>query len=204
MNSRFNFTMTSRNISSLGWSILLALLWVKSASADVCVWRDPDKTMSKLFPEARDYVTITKKLTQEIVASIEKQLGTKLDDSEKAEFNFYDLRALKDGKPTSVGTAMALAGKGEFGAIEVVIGVDLQGKIRAVYIQRSREKASKALKSDAFLKQFTRKSVADPLEFGKDIKGLPEAPKAAEVVRLTIKKMLLFQKELANAPDHTD
>lgn len=191
--------MTSQKVFNLILILSIMLFWINQSNADVCVWRDPDKAMSKLFPEALDYATITKRMTPEVVARIESVLGSKLDESEKSEFNFYDLRTLKDGKPKSVGTAMALAGKGEYGVIEVVIGVDPLGKIHAVYIQRSRERASKSIKSDAFLAQFIGKSAVDLLEFGKDIKDLKEAPVGTEAVRLTIKKMLLFftQKELA-------
>jgi hypothetical protein len=173
----------------------------RPAQADVCVWRDPDRTMARLFPEARDYLTVTKKVTPQVVARMERELGARLDDSEKAEFNFYELRLRRAGKTVTVGTAMALAGKGEYGAIEVVIGLDPQGRIRAAYIQRSREKANQAIRSDSFLGQFVGKSVEDPLRFGKDLRGLDGAQRAAEAVRLTIRKMLLFERELRREPD---
>ena len=180
--------------------LLLALAWTTAATADVCVWRDPDKTMSRLFPEARDYLTITKKMTPAIVQRIEHQLGTPMDESEKGEFNFYDLRARRGGKAVSVGTAIALAGKGEYGVIEVVVGLDPSNAIRAVYIQRARERANKLIESPGFLHQFVGKTVRDPLQFGSDLKKPQGADIAGEAVRLAIRKMLLFHKELAGVP----
>lgn len=198
MNFKPSFTMTSQDTFKIGLMLLVVTLAPTPASADVCVWRDPARTMSKLFPEARDYMTITRKMTPEIVSRIEKQIGTSLDESEKVEFSFYDIKAIQEGKPASAGTVLALAGKGEYGAIEIVIGINLSAEISGIYIQRSRERANKALRSDDFLNQFVGKSAEDPLEFGKDLKTLPEAPVAAEAVRLTVKKMLIFQKELGN------
>lgn len=176
---------------------VLGFVLAPIARADVCVWRDPDRTMARLFPDARDYVTITKRVTLAAGKRIEAALGRPLDHSEKAEFNFYDLRALRAGKVTPVGTAMALAGKGEFGAIEVVVGMDPAGTIRAVYIQRSRERSNKIIRSTDFLRQFVGKTARDPLAFGADLNEPKGAEVAAEAVRLTIRKMLLFHQELA-------
>ncbi|MGE3682650.1 MAG: hypothetical protein AB7G93_13070 [Bdellovibrionales bacterium] len=150
--------------------------------------------MNKLFPEAEDYSTITIKLTPEHISAIEKRLGSPLDESEKHEFNFYELKSKAGGKVKTLGQAVALAGKGEYGAIEVVIGVDPTRKIRAAYIQRSREKAKREI--EEFLTQFKGKALGDPLEFGKDLKNPRSAAEAANVVRITIKKMLAFYEEL--------
>ncbi len=167
-----------------------------NALADVCVWRDPERTMSKLFPEAQDYSTITIKLTSEHIAAIEKRLGSTLDESERHEFNFYELKSKQDGKLVSLGYAIALGGKGEYGVIEVVIGIDPNRKIRAAYIQRSSERMKKEIESPSFLTQFKGKSAVDPFEFGKDLKNAPTATLAGNTVRLTITKMLAFYEEL--------
>lgn len=156
--------------------------------------------MGRIFPGATDYETRIEKISPEAVAAIEKGLGAGLEPAEKAEFNFYDLRTKRDGKIVSLGTAMALAGNGEYGSIEVVVGVDASGRIRAVYIQRSREKGNRVLQSEAFLGQFIGKSVADSLQFGRDLKGLERFEKSADAVRLTIRKMLLFHRELRQGP----
>ena len=121
--------LKSISSSAIGFSarLLIALaLWlsVEPLRADVCVWRDPERTMQKIFPQARDYKTRTLKMTPERIAAIEKAIGTKLEDTERKEFDVYEITGSVDGKPQKLGTVLALAGKGEYGSIEVVIGVD--------------------------------------------------------------------------------
>ncbi|HWC60796.1 MAG TPA: hypothetical protein VHC44_13965, partial [Verrucomicrobiae bacterium] len=124
--------MNSAN--SFSRALIVALgLWLLAAPvrADVCVWRDPERTMQRIFPEAHDYKTITVNMADK-VSAIEKQLGAKMDDSEKGEFNYYEITGASGQK---IGTIMALAGKGEYGVIEVVIGLDGNGKVVGAYIQ---------------------------------------------------------------------
>lgn len=166
--------------------------------ADVCVWRDPERTMQKIFPAARDYKTITVKMAPDKIAGIEKAINAKLDDSEKKEFNFYDITAVVHGKPQQIGTIIALAGRGEYGVIEVVIGVDGTGKILGAYIQRSRERVTRAIDSPAFLQQFKGKTKDDGFDVGSAIKPpSAEAESASRVVAFVIKKMLVFYDVLS-------
>lgn len=180
------------------WPLFTALalslsLWVTPLRADVCVWRNPERTMQKLFPEARDYKTITAKMTSERIAAIESAIGALLDESEKKEFDRYEITGVSEGKPQKIGTVLALAGKGEYGAIEVVIGVDPRGKVVGVYIQRSRERVTKALQSPDFLNQFAGKTKNDGFDVGNDINpASPDAEAASRVVAFVVKKMLVF------------
>lgn len=177
-------------------ALLLVQLTATSVFADVCVWRDPERTMQKIFPAARDYKTVTAKMTPERVASIEKALGKPLDASEKKEFDRYEII---DANSQKIGTALALAGKGEYGSIEIVIGVDGSGKVVGTYIQRSRERVTKALQSPEFLNQFAGKNRNDGFEVGKDIKpASPDAEPASRVVAFVVKKMLVFHDVLTS------
>ena len=178
---------------------LLSVLFLLAAPlvADVCVWRDPERTMQRIFPVARDYKTITIKMTPARVAAVEKQLGATLDDSERVEFNFYDVTGVLHGAPQTIGTVIALAGRGEYGAIEVVIGVDKAGRVVGTYIQRSRERVTHALESSVFLEQFKGKTKDDSFEVGQAIKpAAPEAEAASRVVALLIRKMLVLRDVL--------
>lgn len=198
MRSRFNSITSLASTFSRGFLILLGLwLSTKPMQADVCVWRDPERTMLKIFRQARDYKTITIKMTPQRIRLIEEALGAKLDDSEKAEFNFYDIVGMVEGKARKIGMIMALAGKGEYGVIEVVIGVDGNGRIVGAYIQRSRERVTKALQSAEFLNQFAGKTKDDGFDIGKDIKPVSVDAKAASgIVAFVIKKMLVFHDVL--------
>lgn len=188
----------SNSAGCFNFALLLLLggfLLASPASADVCVWRDPERTMQKIFPQAHDYKTVTVRMTPEKIAAIERAVGSKLDDSEKGEFNFYDI--MGGGKSHKIGTIIALAGNGEYGVIEVVIGVDGKGKIIGAYIQRSRERATKSLQSPRFLGQFNGKTKEDGFEFGKDIKpASADAEASSKVVAFIVKKMLVFHDVL--------
>ncbi len=177
--------------------VLLLEVTAFSARADVCVWRDPERTMQKIFPQARDYKTRTLKMTPEKIAAIENAIGVPLEASERKEFDIYDITGEVEGKPGTIGTIMALAGKGDYGAIEIVIGVDGDGKVIGAYIQRSRERVTRALQSPEFLIQFAGKTRNDGFDIGKDIKpASPDAEAASRVVAFVVKKMLVFHDVL--------
>lgn len=189
--------MGTRTKLSLWLAAVGLMLTNVGVRADVCVWRDPEPTMQKIFPPARDYKTVTVKMTPERIAAIEEALGAKLDESEKSEFNFYDIIGVAEGKPQKLGTVMALAGKGEYGAIEVVIGVEDSGKIVGAYIQRSRERATKAIQAAEFLNQFAGKTKDDGLDVGKELKpAASDAEAASRIVAFVVKKMLVFHDVL--------
>lgn len=183
--------------STICAAVALALIAIAStASADVCVWRDPERTMSKLFPTAKDYKTVTKKIKKDTAQKIEALAGVKLDDTERIEFNYYAITGKVGGKTQQVGTVLALAGAGDYGAIEVVIGLDNDEKIVGAYIQRMREKNGSKLRSEDFLGQFKSKTVKDPIAIGTDIKPVPEAKTASRTITIAIKKMLAFYEVL--------
>ena len=172
--------------------LLVAVLASSAARADVCVWRDPERTMTKLFPAATDYRTVTKRITPEIARQIEQRIGSPLDASERAEFNYYEITGQAGGATRRLGTVLALAGRGEYGAIEVVIGLDPDERIVGAYIQRMRERQADKLRAEEFLGQFRGKSQADAFEPGRDVRLVAEAPAASRVVALAVKKMLAF------------
>lgn len=194
------FSSITNSASRFSWALLLFLalaLFTAPARADVCVWRDPERTMQNIFPEARDYKTITVKFAPDKVSAIEKQLGSPIEEASQGEFNFYDIIGAVGGKPRRMGTIIALAGKGEYGVIEVVIGVDNAGKILGAYIQRSRERVTKAIESPAFLEQFKGKTKAGSFEVGSAIKpASADAEAASRTVAFVIRKMLVFYQVL--------
>lgn len=173
-------------------AIAVLVIAPRPARADVCVWRDPERTMAKLFPAAADYKTVTRKITADVARKIEERAGVRLDDSERSEFNYYEITGKLEGKTQRLGTVLALAGTGDYGAIEVVIGLGTDERIVGVYIQRMRERNGDKLRSEDFLGQFKVKSVADAVELGMDIKPVNEAMTASRAITVAIKKMLVF------------
>lgn len=175
---------------------VVLVLWVfalSSASADVCVWRNPERTMVNIFPQAKDYRTVDRKISEEKRAIIEKQLGEKLAPGEREDWTYYEIMGKENGL---LGFISADAEKGEFGVIEVVVGITPEGKVKGVYIQRAREK-NKEFKSREFLSQFEGKTVKDSLLIGKGIQ-VKERSLPVQMTVLGVRKMLIFYDQLAN------
>ena len=199
MHSRFRSITSSAVISrrlvlALGALLILAV----PAFADVCVWRDPERTMQKLFPAARDYRTNTVKFDAGNIRAVEQALGGPFEEASAGEFNFYDIMGVVQGKPQKLGTLMALAGKGDYGVIEVVIGVDASGKIIGAYIQRSRERVTRALQSPAFLSQFNGKTIRDDFQVGTSLTpAAADAETASRTVARVIRKMIVLYDVLS-------
>ncbi len=168
----------------------LFFLNLSSVYAGVCIWRFPDKDIQKLFPRATGYKTEIVTYTEKEKAEIEKELGSKLDDDE-TKFNFY--RILEDTVP--IGLVLTHSAKGQYGAIEVVIGLDNEGKISGLLIQRDREKLSKGLRSNKFLGQFVGQTVTSKFD---NITGIKGAEKATKAVVLSVRKMLIVNEILGN------
>lgn len=161
------------------------------AEAALCVWRKPDQDIQRFFPGADTYQTEYKAPGSKR-AAIEKRLGAALD-SDETEFKFY--RILDGGK--RVGTILTHLGKGQYGAIEVVVAIDPAGRVKGVGIQRDRERARKALRSDEFLSQFVGKTASDPLVVGQDIRPAAKgAERASQTVAFSVKKLLVLLDEL--------
>lgn len=151
---------------------------------EVCVWRDPERTINKLFPDGKDYKSIEVKIVPEKLRKIEKLLGKTLDPGEKDLWIYYEIT---DKSGEILGYVLTDAETGQYGVIEIVMGITPNLTIKNVYIQRSREKDKKH-KSQEFLNQFVGKSKDDKFVSGEDT-GEGENI-AVNAVIYGIKKML--------------
>lgn len=192
MRSWSSITSNSR-ASSKALLIAALVLAAGQALADVCVWRDPEKTMATIFPQARDYRSVVRTIGPDQLRRIEQRVGAPLDPSERNEWGSYEIL---DGDGRVLGRIIACAQTGEYGAIETVMGVTPEGRVVGVYIQRTRERVSKSLKSREFLAQFENKTVGEPLKVGDDIAAVAGGHQASEAVALAVKKMLVLYDEL--------
>ncbi len=174
-------------------------------TAALCVWRQPDSDIAGMFGSGGSYRTVFADISAAQRARIEKRLGFALDPDE-TQFKFFPV--YRGGK--QVGTVMTHAGKGQFGAIEVVVAVvptESGTAVREVRIQRDREKAKAALRSQEFLGQFRGMRVNDEFRLmndegrgTNDRTGLkaaaPGAEKASQAVANAVRKLLVVHDEL--------
>lgn len=152
---RFNF------INSFLLPFSLALIFALPLHAQevyLCVWRNPERTMTKIFPAAVDYRTVDKPIGADTRKKIETQIGTSLLPGQRDNFQYFEMLA-SDGKV--IGYIIAGSQKGTFGAIEFVFGLDLAYQIKDIYIQRSREKEN-GFKDPIFLGKFKGVSAKEP------------------------------------------
>jgi Na+-translocating ferredoxin:NAD+ oxidoreductase RnfG subunit len=147
--------------------------------------------MTKIFPEASDYKTITQGIGLDQKETIEKRLGESISPGEGKDWIYYEIT---DQSGKTLGYITADAETGEYGVIEMVMGITPDRKIKGVYIQRSREK-DKEFQSRAFLDQFTGKTMNDHVEDGMDI-PFAGGSTAQQKVVFGVRKMLLFYEEL--------
>lgn len=182
--------MNSARCFSTGFLVVAVLLAASTAHADVCVWRDPERTMQKIFPQARDYETIERKISGEKARVIENHLGKPLDPGERHDWIFYKIRG---NKGETLGYVLTDAEKGEYGAIEIVMGITPDGEVIGVYIQRARER-DRGFKSKEFLDQFVGKTKENQIRIGKDIKAESSLP--VEQAAFAVRKMLVMFDEL--------
>lgn len=133
----------------------------------ICVWRNPERTMTKIFPKSADYRTVTKNIFKEQRDRIELRLGAELLPGQREQYQYYEML---DSQGGILGYIIAASQKGEYGAIEFVFGLSVDRKIIGMYIQRAREK-DKEFKQDSFLTQFMGKGFEDESNLGQLIKA---------------------------------
>jgi len=172
---------------------VFSLLATQFLSAGVCIWRFPDKDIQTLFPKATGYKTEVLTYSKQERVKIESLLGAKLDDDE-TKFNFYRIK--KD--TAKIGLVLTHSAKGQYGAIEVVIGLNNKAEVIGVLIQRDREIKSKELRSNKFLEQFLNKMAKSKFD---DIKSVKGAEKASKAVVLSVRKLLIVNKILGHVPN---
>ena len=139
--------------------LLFAVLLIigSQVQAAICAFRNPDRDVFILFPEATNYKATYRDLDKSSRKSIEGKLGQPLDLNDVGTHTFYVI--LKDTVP--VGFIHARAEWGTYGNVEVVWAFNLDGTIKDYMIQRSRETGTKEIKKEEFRSQFSGKKRGD-------------------------------------------
>ena len=145
--------------------------------------------MGRIFKDAKDYKSQSRKISKEKRALIEKKLGSELLPGQRDFFQYYEMTG-KDGK--NIGHIIACSQKGQYGAVEVVFGLDDKHKINGIYVQRSRER-DRSFKKRNFLDRFIGKSVNEARDFPKLHKG-KKTPGTEAVIRGLMKELITFKE----------
>lgn len=193
MNASRHSSPSSRYLSSL---LALGLL-AGTAAASLCVWRSPDRDIAEIF-EADGYKTVFEDVDDARQARIEDRLGIELDPDE-TQFKFFPV--FKADR--QVGTVMTHVGKGQFGAIEVVVAVVDTGAgpvVKEVRIQRDREKAKQALRGAEFLGQFRGMGPDEDYTVGLALNTAAEgAEGASQAVANAVRKLMVVYDDFYGA-----
>ena len=171
------------------FSSLALLAFAGTAVASLCVWRQPDADIAALFGSGT-YKTVFEDISAAKAESVEARLGFPLDPDE-TQFKFFPVYSGK----SQIGTVMTHAGKGQFGVIEVVVAVVDTGTgaiVKAVRIQRDREKAKAALRSPDFLGQFEGMVSTDDFTIGENLEAASsDALRSSEAIANAVRKLLI-------------
>ncbi len=158
-----------RTPSMMRWAALLSFLMVIAAytaawGAVGCDLNDPDRDVARLFPESTGYKTIytsiIKKGGENLLAKVERRLGDKfhgLYETIDVPYTIYEIFANKQ----KVGYIHGVNQKGQFGGIQVFVALNLEGTIRAFYIQKMTSQYAGKLRDAKFGKQFSGLTLKD-------------------------------------------
>ncbi len=143
--------------SFIACSLLLGSSVATAQEVYICVWRNPERTMTRLFPDAADYRTVTRPISAEQLAAIEERTGSAVLPGQREQFQYFEMLDREGG---IIGHTIAMTQKGEFGAIEFVFGLTLENRLLDMYIQRARER-DRSFRQDEFLAHFPGVGIAE-------------------------------------------
>ncbi len=176
---------------------MLLSYFLESSEAAMCAFRNPDRDVYIMFPEATGYRSVIKVLDKKLKKKVEKYLGQKLDFDEIGEFTFF--LVLKDEEV--IGMIHPHAERGRYGIVEMVWAFTLDGKIIDYNIQRSRERGTDKVTRKEFRRQFRNKTLkaAFTETNSKKInstlfKVSEKAEKVSSIVAYSAKKNLFLYK----------
>ena len=166
--------------------------------SSLCVWRFPDRDIREIY-DADAYETVYYDVSESDQSTIEEILGHPLD-ADETQFKFFNVFNGDD----TVGVVATHLGKGQYGAIEVVVAMSHNSDpdevtIKEVRIQRDREKDRANLRSEAFLGQFKGLGISDPMSVPEDITPASEnSVKSSETIAFAVKKLVVVYHYMKN------
>jgi len=144
--------------------LVIAIASAPSFAAVGCELNDPDRDVKRLFPESTGYKTIYVSVAQKGGEALLRRIEERLGDTFKGLFETadvpYTMYQVLKGKDV-VGFIHGVNQKGQYGGVQVVLALDLDGRIRAFYFQKLTNQHAKLLNDPAFGRQFVGLSLKD-------------------------------------------
>jgi hypothetical protein len=147
-------------------SVILVCLYFGALlfAAVGCDLNDPDRDVKRLFPESTGYktlyVSVAQKGGEALLRKIEERLGDKFKGLFETGDVPYTMYQIFKGKEL-IGYIHGVNQKGQFGGIQVFLGLDLEGNIRAFYFQKLTNQYAKLLRDPSFGRQFVGLNLKD-------------------------------------------
>jgi len=166
-------------------TLLLFFYFIQAGSvyaAVGCDLNDPDRDVKRLFPESTGYKTqylsIDKKGGDALLQEIEKRLGDSfqgLYETADVPYTLYEIFRNSE----KIGYIHGVNQKGKYGGIQVFLALDMEGRIKAFYVQKLTSKAAGELRKPEFGKQFESLSLIDFYPY--DVKSGKSVPPGGKV-----------------------
>jgi hypothetical protein len=143
----------------------IKLISISPALAAIgCTLNNPDQDIKRIFPQSTSfrttYITIERRGGQAQFRKLERLLGDSLDtvyETIDTPFTYYDVF---QGEK-QIGRVHGVNQRGKFGAMQVILATDMNGKILSWYYQRLSSPDARLLRSDEFYNQFRGLTLAD-------------------------------------------
>lgn len=161
--------------------------------AALCPWREPASDLAALFPGATNARSEVRILSGRRL-DLAKRLGRQ-PEAEENSLHVHDV--LREGR--SAGLVLVRRVKGEHGAIELVVGVNADGALSGIRIQRTREPEDIAaiLASDGVLGIFRGCRTESALPGAEWVAGLPSGAQVSAAAMLEGVRSLLVMLSIS-------
>ncbi len=160
-------------------------------AAPLCPWRQPGADLGAWFPDATGYRTETRILSGQRLA-----LTDRLGRTPGAEENALRVYRVERGDAAE-GVVLTKRVKGEWGAIEIVLAVNPDGRVRGLRLQRLREPevVRDQLQRPDWLGAFVGRGLTSEWRLdGSAPPVVPEAQTSAAAVREGIQCLLVLYR----------
>lgn len=166
-------------------------------AAPLCPWRDPDGDLKAFFPGATGYRVETR-----VLSGLRLELSQRLGRAPRPDENALHLWRIYR-QHMLLGTVSTKRVKGQYGAIELVLAADPEGRVCGLRLQRLREPpaVARALDNPVWLSAFKEMQAGGPWEVGAGLPAVaPEADASAQAVAQGARSLLILIETAEGAP----